>query len=67
MEAPGHTEAEQDVINATMGLVRLYRHMETTEGADHPSHWRDVADAVHVIQRTVAMRLARRVDPEAWE
>lgn len=66
MGAPRHTEAERDVINATMGLTKLYKHLERTEGVDHPYHLRDVADAIHVIQRTVAMRLARRADPEAW-
>lgn len=66
MTPPFHTEREVRVIAATAALMRAYAELEREEGASHPSHGRDVADAVHVVQRVVAMRFARRADPFAW-
>lgn len=61
-----HTVLERQVIAATRELAQAYARLESVEGRDHPSHGRDVADAVHVVQRIVAMRLARRVAPGEW-
>jgi hypothetical protein len=60
------TEAERRVLSAAVELARAYRTLEETEGSIHHSHGRDVADAIHVVQRVVAIRLAKRSDPEAW-
>lgn len=61
-----HTPAERRVLKAAEELVSAFRALERIEGQAHPSHGRDVADAVHVVQRIVAVRLAKRVDPGSW-
>lgn len=61
-----HTERERRLIELTVQVAREYAAIEAEEGISHPSHGRDVADGVHAVQRVVAMRLARRSDPEAW-
>ena len=33
---------------------------------DHPSHQADFVAAIHSAQRLIAIRVARRVDPDAW-
>jgi hypothetical protein len=66
MSVDKHTEAERKVVDAAVTMWNAFAELERTEGVSHPSHRRDVADAAHVVQRVVAMRLARRVDPETW-
>lgn len=66
MRAHRHTQAELDVIAATVQVQRAYTALERVEGASHPSHAVDVTRAVHDVQRVVAMRLARRVEPGTW-
>lgn len=61
-----HTERERRLIGLTAQLVREHAELEREEGISHPGHARDVVDGVHAVQRVVAMRLARRVDPAAW-
>lgn len=61
-----HTEAERRVLHAAVDLAQAYNALQREEGVSHPSHGQDVADAVHVVQRVIAVRLAKRVDPEAW-
>lgn len=61
-----HTERERALIQQTADVMRAFRLLELYEGSSHPSHHPDVVRAVHDIQRVVAMRLARRADPEAW-
>lgn len=61
-----HTPAEMHVLEAARNLAGAFRTLEHEEGEAHPSHGRDVADAVHVVQRIVAIRLAKRADPDAW-
>lgn len=61
-----HTERERRVVAATVEVYRAWRDLAQHEGEGHPSHTRDVADAVHDIQRILAIRLARRVEPDIW-
>lgn len=61
-----HTRAERRVIEASAELARAWNSLRREEGDSHPSHSKDVERAIHDVQRVVAMRLARRADPEAW-
>lgn len=61
-----HAPRERRLIELTAEVAREHVALERDEGVSHPSHGRDVAMAVHDVQRVVAMRLARRADPEAW-
>lgn len=61
-----HTERERALIKQTAELMRAFGDLELDEGRSHETHRGDVVRAVHDIQRVIAMRLARRSDPEAW-
>lgn len=59
---PGITQDEHEVLHH---LVEAYTKFVAL-GAKHPDDNDEFRYAIHLAQQKVAMRVARRVDPDLW-
>jgi hypothetical protein len=57
-----HTEKEKSILNQTTDIWNNWLLMSGRLSDED----QDVRTAIHTIQRVIALRLARRVDPETW-
>lgn len=57
------TREERQVISDAGVLAYLHGQLPVV----HPQHQADIIDAVHVIQRIVMSRVARRCNPESFD
>jgi len=55
-------EKEDKIIKMTADIWNEFKTLEQT----HPSDMEDLADAIHDIQKIIAVRLARRIKPEQF-
>jgi hypothetical protein len=56
------TEAERDLLRRLGECWNLFTSLEKRSEADNS----EFVDAIHRCQQIVALRVARRVDPEVW-
>ena len=56
------TPEEAEIILLAADVANLHGRLPEV----HPDHHRDVADAVHLIQRIVMSRVARRCNPDVF-
>lgn len=55
-------EKEDRILKMTADIWSEFKDLEQT----HPSDMEDLADAIHDIQKIIAVRLARRIKPEQF-
>lgn len=56
------TESERDLLRRLGECYNLFTSLEKRSEADNS----EFVDAIHRCQQIVALRVARRVDPEVW-
>lgn len=56
------TDEEQEVMNHLKGAIHGLKRLEE----QHPDERRDFADGIHKCQSVIALRVARRAEPENW-
>lgn len=62
-ESIGMTSKEKEVMNHLVDFWNAYLALPNINGVDSS---REVCDALHIIQGIMAMRVARRANPEIW-
>lgn len=56
------TSEEKNVLQKLVEVFNLYMALDKRSEADN----KEFTDAIHRLQQLVALRVARRVDPEVW-
>jgi hypothetical protein len=58
----GLTSDEQEILNYLANAYRLFVKLD----AKHPDDDNEFREAIHAAQKMIALRVARRVDPQIW-
>jgi len=56
------TDQEQEILKKLVEAYDLFTNLENRSDADN----KEFVDAVHRAQQLIALRVARRVNPEVW-
>jgi hypothetical protein len=56
------TDQEQEILKKLVEAYSLFTNLENRSDADN----KEFVDAVHRAQQLIALRVARRVNPEVW-
>lgn len=62
-EASGLTRIEEEVMAHLVYAWELYRQLEERKPGEHS----EVADAMHAVQRLLALRVVARLFPDYWQ